>query len=280
MIISKVLGGMGNQMFQYAMAFALAKRSKQEFKIDNSSLLSHGERTFDLNHFHISAELASLRDFSKLGMSFLSYPLIKLKKHPKYYLEKDFSFNQNIFDNKSPIYLNGYFQSDKYFLDFENDIRKELTFKTDLNDIEKKFLEIIHSTTAISVHVRRGDYVQNPILAPLPLNYYEKSINKMLEHISNPTFFVFSDDLQWVKENLKIRHPVIYVEGNTGKNSFRDMRLMRFCQHHIIANSSFSWWGAWLNPEPNKIVFAPKEWFIDKVINDKDLIPSTWIKIN
>jgi hypothetical protein len=279
MIIVKILGGMGNQMFQYAMAKALALRTGHELKLDTRSLISHGERPFELNNLSIFASEAVLSDFSKLGFSLFSYPLIRLKKHPAYYLEKNFSYNHELFNQTKSIYLDGYFQSEKYFLPCENEIRKEFTFKSKLNQNEIKYWQSMQTSQSVSLHIRRGDYVGNSILAPLPMSYYEKAILQVVESLQNPHFFVFSDDLKWAKENLNLHHPVTYVEGHIGNDSYRDMRLMSLCKHHIIANSSFSWWGAWLNASPDKLVFAPKDWFSDKSINDKDLIPTTWIKV-
>lgn len=281
-IIVKILGGMGNQMFQYAAAKSLAFHSKTELLLDTESLHRHGERPFDLSHFNIKDKIATTNDFKKLGLSFLAYPLIRLKKHPQYYGEKDFSFNKEFSQLKVPLYLDGYFQSEKYFLSIQSELKSILSFKAQNNENEKKLLDKINEVTAISLHVRRGDYVTNPKaqskMGNLGLGYYEKAMKVIEEKVTNPVYFIFSDDAEWVKANLKISQPHHYVTGNSGAEAFRDMRLMSRCHHHIIANSSFSWWGAWLNSKFDKIVIAPKIWFRDGT-SDADLIPTNWLRV-
>jgi hypothetical protein len=139
--------------------------------------------------------------------------------------------------------------------------------------------EEINTVNAVSLHVRRGDYVSNPRTMATngvcPLSYYDSAIRYICARVDAPHFFVFSDDMDWVRENLNIDHPCRYVDHNCSTESFNDMRLMSMCRHHIIANSSFSWWGAWLNPREDKIVIAPKKWFANS--NDtKDLLPFGW----
>jgi hypothetical protein len=142
--------------------------------------------------------------------------------------------------------------------------------------------EEIGNTNAVSLHVRRGDYVHNSTNAATyevcSLDYYRASIRHMAERIQQPKFFIFSDDIAWVKNNLKIDFPHHYVDCNHGEESYNDMRLMSLCQHHIIANSSFSWWGAWLNPNREKIVIAPKNWFaIER--DTRDLYSAGWMTL-
>lgn len=281
-IIVKILGGMGNQMFQYAAAKNLALKLGTELLLDIESLKRHGERPFDLGHFSITDKIANPNDFSKLGYSVFSYPLIKIKKHPNYYLEKEFTYNENLKNISLPVYLDGYFQSEKYFKEFETEIRKLLSFKLAANQNELIFTQKMQSSTPVSLHVRRGDYVTNPKataqMGILDLYYYQNAMEILESKIANITYFIFSDDVEWVKSNLKVSRPVIYVTGNNGENAFRDMRLMSQCHHHIIANSSFSWWGAWLNPNQEKVIVAPRKWF-QQAISDQDLVPSHWLRV-
>ena len=141
---------------------------------------------------------------------------------------------------------------------------------------------MISQTNSVSLHIRRGDYVSNQKTnqthGTCDLDYYQRCITEIEKEVENPYFFVFSDEIEWVKENLKINHPAEYVDQNTGDKSYEDMRLMSQCKHNVIANSSFSWWGAWLNSYPDKIVFAPKRWFASDKHNTKDLIPEGWKK--
>ena len=136
---------------------------------------------------------------------------------------------------------------------------------------------------SVCIHIRRGDYVEdiitNQFHGVCNLDYYYRSIEYIASKIKNPYFFVFSDDPLWVKQNLILKYPCDYIDQNFGKKDYEDMRVISKCKHNIIANSSFSWWGAWLNINPNKIVIAPKNWFKSKAINTKDLIPESWFKI-
>jgi hypothetical protein len=164
-------------------------------------------------------------------------------------------------------------------LDIETEIRQIFTVKKALNTQTKPFLDQIRACNSVSLHVRRGDYVQNPIINQThglcSLEYYEKAVQYMAEKLEKPVFFVFSDDILWCKENLKLPFPTVFVEGNF--LNYEDLTLMSACQHQIVANSSFSWWGAWLNNFAKKIVIAPKKWFNDQEI--KDLIPQTWTRL-
>ena len=160
-------------------------------------------------------------------------------------------------------------------------IRKEFTVKGMPDPINESYLEKIIDCESVSVHVRRGDYVSNPTTAQvhgfLGLEYYQKAMNTMLEKIDNPHFFVFSDDPEWTERNIKTDAPVTYIKYNGAKN-YEDLRLMSTCKHHIIANSSFSWWGAWLSPDRENIIIAPKRWFKSDKLNARDLIPEPWHK--
>ena len=133
------------------------------------------------------------------------------------------------------------------------------------------------------MHIRRGDYVSNPTTNKLhgtcSLEYYHNAVDIIAAKVSNPHFFIFSDDHEWARNNFKIDYPLTFVAHNNAGKNYEDMRLMSLCKHHIIANSSFSWWGAWLGSNPKKIVCAPRGWFKDKSLNTNDIIPSDWSRI-
>jgi hypothetical protein len=181
------------------------------------------------------------------------------------------------------MYLNGYWQSEKYFKSAEDKLRSELCLFDKPDEANQKILDEIVQCPAVSLHIRRGDYITNPSAALVhgvcSLDYYHSAIRHITAHVENPYFFVFSDDPQWVKDNLKIGYPVQFVEANGPDRGAEDMRLMKSCRHHIIANSSFSWWAAWLNDRLDKIVVAPRIWFLDTKIDTKDLIPEQWHRI-
>ena len=142
---------------------------------------------------------------------------------------------------------------------------------------------LIEGTEAVSMHIRRSDYVSGPYVHNrfylCPLSYYYAAIEILRKSLSYPDFFVFSDDIQWVKENLRLEYPTRYVDHNGPERDYEDLRLMSLCKHHVIANSTFSWWGAWLSTNPEKIVIAPQHWFKDAKRCTKDLIPGTWIRL-
>ena len=294
MIIANLNGGLGNQMFQYANAKALAARKGIDFLADVSlyekRLMHQG---FELGRiFDLPVSLASKSDLKKVLGIFQS-PLANrilarlplLKNLPKKFIcEPHFEYWNGLQDCPENAYIFGYWQSEKYFLDHEEQIRREFSFKpfTDSVNIELA-QKIKDSPCAVSLHIRRGDFVSNPKAntyhGALPPSYYADALRYLSKELPSLELFVFSDDIEWVKANVDFAtHPVHFVSHNTGANSFQDMALMSLCNHHVIANSSFSWWGAWLNPSKDKIVIAPKDWFM-KPINTKDLIPSSWIRL-
>lgn len=190
-------------------------------------------------------------------------------------------FRKTVFDNKS-MYLLGCFQSEKYFSDIEEEIRK--IYKFDELEEEKniKIKKIIEEENSVSIHIRRGDYLNDPLLGGMiDLEYYEKAIELIEKKEKDLAYIIFSNDIEWCKKNLKNLEKAYFVDWNIGEKSYRDIQLMSLCKHNIIPNSTFSWWGAWLNKNKNKIVIAPKNWLRKEVkINDIDIIPDTWLKID
>jgi len=286
MIISQLTGGLGNQMFQYALGFSLAKKLRTEFKYKFVNFQGATPRNIEIDNLKISSIPASPTDLKEIGYptNLLSKILSKFGlKASLVRSEKSFNFEKSALNLPDSSYIQGYWQSEKYFIDFENDIRKEFRFKVPSTKKNDEILEEIHSSNSVSVHVRRGDYVAdtktNAFHGTCDLKYYEKAMALIEKKIKNPVYFFFSDDPEWVKMNLKSEHKKYYVDWNQGNQSYIDMHLMSKCKHNIIANSSFSWWGAWLNSNPTKIVIAPKKWFSDITVNTSDLVPKTWDKI-
>ncbi len=291
MIIVKLIGGLGNQMFQYAVGRHLAIRNESILKLDISGFKNYTLRNYDLNHFDIQENIATLEDLSRVLFP-SGKPIHKIEKYLKmkfanvqkiqYIKEQDINFHPAILSLGDNTYLDGYWQSEKYFSDIEDVIRKEFTVKSKPDPINESYLGEIRDCESVSVHVRRGDYVSNPTTAQvhgfLGLGYYQKALSIILENTDRPHFFVFSDDLEWAEGNIKTDAPITYVKYNGAKN-YEDLRLMSACKHHIIANSSFSWWGAWLSPDREKIVIAPRRWFKSDRLNARDLIPESWHKI-
>ncbi len=282
-IVAELKGGLGNQMFQYATGFSVAKKTGQKFYFTTDWLESHVDidapRVFELECFNISSQSKKLNSF-KDKTDKITIKNFKKKKISRYQ-ESSLRFDKEIFSVRDVI-LDGFWQSEKYFKDIRKSILSEFTF----NDLPKaKNAEVAKkiqsSACPVSLHVRRGDYVKNratnQVHGVTDLAYYEKAIAAISKHYDNIELFIFSDDIAWCRENLSIGHSYHFVEGN--KKGSQDMQLMSLCQHNIIANSSFSWWGAWLNNNPNKIVVAPVEWFRDSSLDSKDIVPKDWIRI-
>ena len=280
MIIVRVTGGLGNQMFQYAMYKSLEKKGKL-VKLDSKSFYEtkkeHNgyelERIFDIKPNKPTKE--DLEKFDENNISTLFKIKRKLFGDKKFvYDTKEYVFNKDVYKLKNS-YLNGYWQSIKYFEGIENDIKKDFRFKNQLDNKNLEILNEIENSNSISIHIRRGDYMSpenyNMYGCIATPTYYKKAIKVIEEKVENPTFFVFSNDMDWVKKNIQINSRVFYIDINSGNGSYKDMQLRSNCKHNIIANSSFSWWGAWLNENKNKIVIAPKKW-INREDVDSDKI--------
>ena len=288
MIHIQLSGGLGNQMFQYAFAQALAhKQDKQKVCLDISPLQEDGYRHYELHHFMGSLPLLTAEDknfflqrqsnfFQKLKNKILPYYKQSLVKELYYH------YDNNLLKINQDAVVIGYFQSEKYFLDIETKIRKDFRFKNPPKGANREMLRRIQETQAVSIHIRRGDFVGNPLHPLQSEQFFKEAISILQSKISNLHLFLFSNDIAWVREHLQFDIPYTIVDINDEKNGFEDMRLMSACKHHIIANSSFSWWGAWLNPDRNKIVIAPAKWVnstLDYYKNVNDIIPESWIKI-
>jgi hypothetical protein len=208
-----------------------------------------------------------------------------LTGHSPIYYKKEppLRFDPDFFAVPDNVYLEGYWQSENYFKTIENAIKSEFTLKEDPDPQNALLSEKILGSNSVSIHIRRGDYVHNPVTfdyhGVCSLEYYHSAIDTIAKKISNPHFYIFSDDSLWVKQNLGINYPHTYVTHNQGLKDYMDLWLMKLCRHHIIANSSFSWWGAWLCSNPGKIVIAPKQWFNNPDVNTDDLIPNTWLRL-
>lgn len=196
---------------------------------------------------------------------------------------KEFSYDPDMYSIEDGAYVTGFWQAEQYASRIEEVIRKDFRFKVPPAGANAGVLDRIRSVNAVSIHVRRADYVSvaatNSLHGVCSLDYYHSAIHHMNSNLKDPFYFVFSDDLKWCQENLLLGNRAYFVDGNSGKNDFEDLRLMSNCQHHIIANSSFSWWGAWLNPSRAKIVVAPKRWMTDPAIDTSDLIPNSWYRM-
>lgn len=291
MIIVAIQGGLGNQMFQYAVGKALSNRLNSTLKLDISAYETYPLRNYELGIFNIDNNIASSVEIAaikkgKMGVFKKLLSLLQKKKtscSQQYFQEKFFQFDPEVIDLQDEKYLFGYWQTEKYFLDYEKELRKDFTLRYKLSDRAEAIRESMALSNAISLHIRRGDYVNNATTnsyhGVCSLDYYKEAVNYIVEHVENTHFYIFSDDLDWAKKNLDFIDEISFVELEDKDPDYEEMFLMSQCQHNIIANSSFSWWGAWLNQNKNKIVIAPKKWFGDPSIDTNDLIPESWKRI-
>ncbi|MCL1936881.1 MAG: alpha-1,2-fucosyltransferase [Candidatus Azobacteroides sp.] len=286
MIIVRLKGGLGNQMFQYAAARHLSEKHKVPLKLDLSFFQiepknnQHTPRSFELDQLSITAEIATEKE-----IQFLRKQRWKNWFQPVWIKEKGSDSYKKIARAGKNCYLNGYWQSEKYFEDIAEIIHNEFVFKQPLSgnslmDIQRQ----IENSNSISLHFRRGDYVDNPKTNKYhglcSMDYYRSAQNRIAQNVSNPCFFVFSDDISWVKDHFSSDFPTVFI-GKNDNLLHSDFRLMSLCRHNIIANSSYSWWAAWLNKNENKIVVAPKRWLANerkqRLITDR--VPKQWIEI-
>lgn len=291
-IIVRLQAGLGNQLYQYATAKALATKLNRKLVIDTKLIAAEAPtRHYDLCFFTIEESYISSFDkwCTRWAASVRLGKLFRTFFPPawgyKIILDKEEGYDESVFeDHWGPIVLQGYWQSFKYFQNIEDIIREEFQFKTFPSATNRHAIQKIQHTNSVAIHIRRGDYISNPIANKIhgtcDKSYYDRAIQYLYTRLDNPYFFVFTDHPEWAKEYINIEAPTEIIEHNLGLADYEDLRLMSLCKHLIIANSSFSWWGAWLSKtQNNQIVIAPKKWFnIDKVPAE-DRIPTEWIRL-
>ena len=281
MVVSTLIGGLGNQMFQYAAGRALALRTGARLVLDVGWLErppAHlTPRRYELGCFQIQAEVAQI--YPRTAFERLR-ELLRLS--PPVWREAMFQFKPRTLELTRSARLVGYWNSERYFADHAGQIREDLAFCDPPSGSNRELAERIRETTAVSVHVRRGDYFDNAAIhafhGVLPVDYYLTASARIRDAVRDPHFYVFSDDPDWCRSNLELGGPTTVVDHNRGHGS-EDLRLTSLCAHHVIANSSFSWWGAWLNPRPDKIVIAPRRWLADDSHDTSHVVPAEWITI-
>ena len=296
MIVVKLMGGLGNQMFQYAAARRAAWRRATVLKL-NLSFLEKDQpgntpRRFALGELNISATRASRWEVARIscqGRNVLESAGLRvlqrvgLAGRGQLFKEKQFGFDPTLLAAPDNSYLEGYWQSERYFQDIAPLIAEEFTVRRPLCGKDLELAQLMQATQAVSLHVRRGDYVSaaavNAFHGACPINYYLAAVQVMASRLGSPHFFLFSDDPEWLRAHLKLQYPTTVVEHNGAQEGHQDLRLMSLCKHHIIANSSLSWWGAWLSGHAQKTVIAPRKWFNDPSVDTSDLIPGGWLRL-
>jgi len=294
MIVARLMGGLGNQMFQYAAGKALALRNRTELKLDLAYLDARADepprRRYELHWFEIRPAAASANDLRwvrggppagaaararDLAMTILKPGRLTLIE------ESGTGVDERVLRAGDNAYLVGFWQSERYFEDRADEIRTDFTFASEPVGENADLADAIRATPSVALHVRRGDYVTDPqtnrFHGVLPLDYYERAVAALASRVADPRFFVFSDDPEWAKANVKTGHETTFVDVNGPDQAGKDLRLLSLCRHHVVANSSFSWWGAWLARGEDKLVVAPARWF--QTVEKPNLVPSSWLRL-
>lgn len=288
MIIVKIYGGMANQLFQYAAGYALSMHHATVLKIDKSYFQEKNndtKRSFALDKFNIDYAVASQKEIDNVfkfrTIDYAWNKCLPISKK-RFYGEKKPGFYEGFFDLPDHVYLRGYFQSDKYFIDCQKSLLEQYQMKTNGLEPILPFAATLKNSNSVAIHIRLGDYL-NPtlssIMAPFDITYYQRAIDHFQQHIIHPTFYVFSDQIQLAKDLLKIDAEFVFVDEQISSNSEENFYLMQSCQHQIIANSTFSWWAAYLNKHVHKTVVAPQKWYKDHFGDATNLYPSNWVVI-
>lgn len=297
MVIVRISGGLGNQMFQYAAGLACAVRNKCALKVELSAYArpprgQEAARKFELPIFlgevpvATPAELATIERFNQ-RTSYQAYnrarKLLGLLPAYTYCQERvPMHFDPTILTSTGKLlYVDGDWQNERYFADIAATLRQRFVPQDLAADGRNYALsQQMQQQASVSLHVRRGDYLHNEVHKPSPLAYYQAAIERVTAQVADPHFYVFSDDIAWARQNLRFGAAASsFIDHNTGANSHKDLFLMSRCQHHVVANSSFSWWGAWLNPSAHKLVVAPREWLAFLSVQATDVVPASWVII-
>lgn len=297
MVIVKIMGGLGNQLFQYASAKRLAMKHNVKLKLD-PSFGNDKLRDYKLQYFNVEEQITTKDEILDLTISFKKHNRFQHKIQRRLQILKPYC-KRRVYKNKpwindlgvlkasKNVYLDGYWGNELFF----KEIRKELLgiFEIKKEFITNDFLKLkteIQNINSISIHVRRGDYAKDEktlnFFGLMPIEYYQKAINYFNKKNIENVFFIFSDDIEYVKQNFNFNAKVVYIE-NEKLQDYHELKLMSFCKHNIIANSTFSWWAAWLNENPEKIVIAPKQWYADKKAQEYyekyPFVPENWMKL-
>jgi hypothetical protein len=285
LIITQINGGLGNQLFQYAAGRALAEYHKVPLKIENSFYKTVDFARFELERFNLEVDITSVNEIKKFNSNnfFVTACSKILPVHKKiFFVEPYFHFYNNFFSAPSNSYLKGLWQSEKYFSAIKDIIRQEFIMKDKLVLHLEEKAETMRTENSVSVHIRRGDYTNanvEKVMGLLPLEYYKKALSLLQKKTGSLKVYFFSDDIEFVKKNMALDYEYEFVSGEITSRNYEDFYLMQHCKHNIIANSTFSWWSAWLNNDDDKIVVAPKNWFNTTSKNSKDLLPEAWYKL-
>lgn len=284
MIVVKLNGGIGAQMIQYSLGRQLSLLYKTDLYLDDSWFTAGNAdpkfpRDFKLDRLQTKYKLLDR------GRLFWRMRLTNRFKNVNPFVyevvnEADYSrFDETVLQKGNNVFLDGYWNSYKYFENIQDTLAVELQPKALPDEQNQRYLDKIKQRNAVSIHFRRGDYAKSTFHGVLTKDYYETALRIIKEKVDDPFLFLFSDEPRWVTSNFQFDLPYEVVDCNGDQNNYWDIQLMKNCKHHIIANSSFSWWGAWLNNRREKIVIAPKIWIAEGNKPMNDFVPERWIRI-
>lgn len=283
MIIVQLGGGLGNQLCQYACGRALATKNNDTLKIDSTGYVAGGYRLYGLGHFNIVENIAAPEEIRKIKLPYGFVSRCTRAFKTRILRQHHIGFEPEILELTGNIYLAGFWKSELYFKSIREILQKEITLRKPLSPDSQTIKEsILNESCPISLHVRRGDYVSNHgaarhhgVCSP---EYYREALVYLSTCVAISRLFIFSDDIEWVKNNMTFDHPVTFV-SQISIPDYEELMLMTYCKHNIIANSTFSWWGAWLNQHQDKIVVAPKRWLAKTGDDHYGEIPNDWVKL-
>lgn len=265
MIISKIIGGLGNQLFQYAVGKAASLHHNVPLKLDILNYETYKlHNGFRLGQFSAEFQIATETEVEQFkGKSDLIGKINRKLGLKKPYLKEvqNNTFQSSVFSSNQ-LYLDGFWQNEKYFKQISDNLVADFKVKKDFISINKKFRQEVCKNQSVGIHVRRGDFLKHLDIGVLSLQYYRRAVSYIQDRVEKPTFYLFSDDLNWCRTNLDFIDNAVFVDQT--KSELDDFQLMQECKHNIIANSSFSWWAAWLNQNSDKIVVAPKRWMANQ----------------
>ena len=290
MKIVKVIGGLGNQMFQFALHQALQKQFPEERVLLDLHCFNgyHKHRGFEIPRiFDVTYEEANWREVAKVAYPYPNFQSwrfgSRILPDRKTMLKEsaDYAYEPTALIRRGDTYYDGYWQHEEYFKDIREDILRTFTFPAFEDERNQETARLVTNKNSCAIHIRRGDYVTDKLFRDIcDLNYYQTAILRMKGAAIPEMFCVFSDDVSWCREHIGVltgQTETIYVDWNTDKTSYQDMHLMSLCRHQIIANSSFSWWGAWLNTNKDKVVIAPRKWW--NISDAHTPVSDSWIII-
>lgn len=291
-------GGLGNQMFQYAAGLAVARKNDTSLVLDTAYLNDRFPRrqftfrTYDLDIFKLTPRFTVLSKISSaipvpgiwLGADLATMQIKNALGWQRAVKEKkEFVFDPDVLNSGKNVFLWGFWQTPKYFEGIADEVRAAFSFKGPIEGIAEQIAEDIQRNNSVSIHVRRTDYTAAKYVktyGKTDLSYYDKAVSYIAERANNPKFYIFSDDIAWCKDNIRLSFPTVYVgQDSEGPKASYHLQLMALCKHNIIANSTFSWWGAWLNANSEKVVIAPKRWTAGIAEGEGDFVSTEWIRV-